>query len=104
MYNLLQLFSFKNLITNGELCKSKPYPICKGGQANFYYSPQRDPVAEFIAPWLGEKVNSDKGLSYSMPELTLSPSQGSMNTATVCWARALRFKMKTFQDKEGHRN
>jgi hypothetical protein len=33
------------------------------------------PVAGFIDPLLGDKVNP-------MPELTLSPSQGSMNSAT----------------------
>jgi hypothetical protein len=54
------------------------------------------PVAEFIDPWLGDKVNSGLGLSYRnarlymagrydnpMPELILSPSQGSMNSATA---------------------
>ncbi len=42
------------------------------------------PVAEFIDPWLGDKVNSGIGLSHrpanrydnSMPELTLSPQSG----------------------------
>jgi hypothetical protein len=55
------------------------------------------PVAEFIDPDLGDKVNSGIGLSYRltrlngmsgrydnlMPELTLSPGKGSMNSATV---------------------
>ncbi len=55
------------------------------------------PVVEFIDPWLGDKVNSDKGLSYRparlhvqagrydnrMPELTLSPQSGIyLNSAT----------------------
>ncbi len=53
------------------------------------------PVAEFIDPWLGDKVNSGLGLSYRnarlymagrydnpMPELILSPSLGSLNSAT----------------------
>ncbi len=54
-------------------------------------------VAEFIDPWLEDKVYSGIALSYCharlhtwlegrydnlMPELTLSPSQGSMNSAT----------------------
>ncbi len=54
-------------------------------------------VAEYIDPWLGDKVNSGIGLSYrsashvcsparrydnTMPELTLSLSHGSMNSAT----------------------
>ncbi len=55
------------------------------------------PVAEFIDPDWGDKVNSGMGLSYwparlhwpagrynnPMPELTLSPSHGSINSATV---------------------
>ncbi len=57
------------------------------------------PVADFIDPDWGDKVNSGIGLSYRpacqttwtggdgpvsnpMPESTLSPSQGSMNSAT----------------------
>ncbi len=53
-------------------------------------------VAEFIDPWLGNKVNNVIGLSYRharlhgwpsgtttvLPGMTLSPSQGSMNSAT----------------------
>ncbi len=51
-------------------------------------------VVEFIDPDWGDKVNSDIGLSYwparlhrivggyDNPELTLSPIQGSMNSAT----------------------
>jgi hypothetical protein len=56
------------------------------------------PVAEFIDPDWGDKVNSGTGLSYRparrhglagrydkpKPELTLSPSHGSKNSATVC--------------------
>jgi hypothetical protein len=55
-----------------------------------------NPVAEFIDPDRGDKVNFGRGLSYwparlnglagrydnPMPESTLSPSQGSMNSAT----------------------
>jgi hypothetical protein len=54
-------------------------------------------VAEFINPDWGDKVNSGIGLSYRparlhgltgrynnpMPELTLYPSQGSINSATA---------------------
>ncbi len=47
-------------------------------------------VAEFIDHWLGDKVNSGIGLSYRPSShdfifypLALSPSQGSMNSATV---------------------
>ncbi len=54
-------------------------------------------VAEYIDPWLVDQVNSGIGLSYrsashecslairydnTMPELTLSPSHGFMNSAT----------------------
>ncbi len=53
-------------------------------------------VAEFIDPWLGDKVDSGTGLSYRpaspcslpgrydnlMPESNLSPQLGSMNSAT----------------------
>ncbi len=55
-----------------------------------------NPVAVFLDPDCGDKVNSGRGLSYRpsrlhglagqydnpMPESTLSPSQGSMNSAT----------------------
>ncbi len=55
------------------------------------------PETEFIDPDWGDKVNSGIGLSYRparlhwladrydnpMPELTLSPSHGSVNSATV---------------------
>ncbi len=54
----------------------------------------RSPVAEFMDIWLKDEVSSGIGLSYRpashvlacrydnpMPELTLSPSQGSMNSA-----------------------
>ncbi len=60
-----------------------------------------NPVAKFIDLWLGDKVNSSIGLSYRherlhgwragryknpMSELTLSPSQGSMNPAIVLYS------------------
>ncbi len=61
-------------------------------------------VAEFIDPWLGDKVNSGIGLSYRtaspcslagrynnpMPELAISPQSGSMKpkqTSCCCYAR-----------------
>ena len=65
-----------------------------------FYNLSNRPVAEFIDPGLGDKDNSGIGLSFRharlhgwragttiicrTPELTLSPSQESMNSATAC--------------------
>jgi hypothetical protein len=65
--------------------------------AHFPAHPASCPVAEFIDPDCGDKVNFGMNLPYrparhhgpagrydnSMPELTLSPSRGSMNSATA---------------------
>ncbi len=70
-------------------------------------------VAEFIDPWLGDKVNSGIGLSYwpasscsltgrydnLMPELTLSPQSGSMNSATGCAMKQLTIQLDSLAFK-----